>query len=362
MPCLTHGGLPCAVRTFLSNIIGTIARVCSVAKLQRIFLVKGYCISVHGIRNNALNFAAVTLEIYCLLNGFIINKCNDQMKWITREHPKIDRIACPWLIKRFIDKDAEIIYVPADDVITRSKELNAIPFDIAGVEYTHYGEECTFDYFIKKHDLHDEALKAIALIVRGADTDKHELAKQASGLWAISAGLAYNFKNDAALLEKGMVIYDALYSWAKYLKDQKHMQQPFEQELANAISGLIKNRSGYKKTPAWVKELKYILQDHVDTNLSLKEISRSLDIHPAYLSREFSKYFDNLSFGDYIRKLRIEKAIELLSSSTCTLTEIAYLTGFSDQSHFTRIFKLHTGKNPSAYKKELKKGKPHPNG
>jgi len=205
-------------------------------------------------------------------------------------------------------------------------------------------------------------LKAIALIVRGADTDKHELAKQASGLWAISAGLAYNFKKDAELLEKGMVIYDALYSWAKYLKDQKHMQQPFEQELANAISGLIKNRSGYKKTPAWVKELKYILQDHVDTNLSLKEISRSLDIHPAYLSREFSKYFDNLSFGDYIRKLRIEKAIELLSSSTCTLTEIAYLTGFSDQSHFTRIFKLHTGKNPSAYKKELKKGKPHPNG
>ena len=141
------------------------------------------------------------------------------MKWITREHPKIDRIACPWLIKRFIDQDAEIIYVPFDDVIPKSKELNAIPFDIAGVEYTHYNDKCTFDYFLEKHNLNDEALHLIAQIVRGADTDRHELAKQASGLWAISAGLAYNFKDDFELLDKGMLIYDALYSWAKYLKD-----------------------------------------------------------------------------------------------------------------------------------------------
>jgi AraC-like DNA-binding protein len=279
------------------------------------------------------------------------------MKWITREHPKIDRIACPWLIKRFIDADAEIIYVPFDDVIPKSKELNAIPFDIADVEYTHYDDECTFDYFLKKHKLNDEALHTIAPIVRGADTDKHELATQASGLWAISAGLAYNFKNDEELLEKGMLIYDALYSWAKYLKDQKHTQQPFEQTLLSAINKLIKEKSSYKKTPAWAKELKEILQDHIDTNLSLKEISKNLDIHPAYLSREFSKYFDNLSFGDYIRKHRIEKAIDLLNNSEHTLTEIAYLTGFSDQSHFTRIFKLQTGKNPSVYRKQLKKSK-----
>jgi AraC-like DNA-binding protein len=278
------------------------------------------------------------------------------MKWITREHPKIDRIACPWLIKRFIDKDAEIIYVPFDEVISKSKELNAIPFDIAGVEYTHHNDECTFDYFLKKHKLEDEALHIIAPIVRGADTDRHDLAKQASGLWAISAGLAYNFKNDAELLERGMIIYDALYSWAKYLKDQKHLQQPYEQTLLTVINELLREKSRYKKTPAWVKELKEILQDHIDTNLNLKEISKNLDIHPAYLSREFSKYFDNLSFGDYIRKQRIEKAIELLNTSY-SLTEIAYLTGFSDQSHFTRIFKLHTGKNPSVYRKELKKGK-----
>ena len=276
------------------------------------------------------------------------------MKWITREHPKIDRIACPWLIKRFIDKDAEIFYVPFDEVIRKAEELNAIPFDIAGVEYTHYGEECSFDYFLKKHHLTDEALRIIAPIVRGADTDRHDIANQSSGLWAISAGLAYNFKDDHELLKRGMLIYDALYSWAKYLKDQKHTQQPFEQTLLNAINKFIKERSGYKKTPPWVKELKEILQDHIDTNLTLKDISKNLDIHPSYLSREFSKYFDNLSFGDYIRKLRIEKAVELLKTSNYSLTEIAYLTGFSDQSHFTRIFKLNTGKNPSAYKKELK--------
>jgi len=279
------------------------------------------------------------------------------MKWITREHPKIDRIACPWLIKRFIDQDAEIIYVPFDDVIPKSKELNAIPFDIAGVEYTHYNDKCTFDYFLEKHNLNDEALHLIAQIVRGADTDRHELAKQASGLWAISAGLAYNFKDDVELLDKGMLIYDALYSWAKYLKDQKHTQQPFEETLLTAITKFINENAKYKKTPAWAKELKEILQDHIDTNLSLKEISKSLDIHPAYLSREFSKYFDNLSFGDYIRKQRIEKAIELLNNSSYSLTEIAYLTGFSDQSHFTRIFKLHTGKSPSVYRREIKRAK-----
>src|SRR5205823_13962940 len=95
-----------------------------------------------------------------------------------------------------------------------------------------------------------------------------------------------------------------------------------------------------------------------DLSLSLKEVSETLNVHPAYLSREFSKYFDDFSFGDYIRKLRIEKAIQLLSSSKYSLTEIAYLTGFSDQSHFTRIFKKFIGKNPSAYKKKLKKGNP----
>jgi YesN/AraC family two-component response regulator len=106
-----------------------------------------------------------------------------------------------------------------------------------------------------------------------------------------------------------------------------------------------------------VKELKEIIQDQIDTNISLADICKSLDIHPSYLSRSFSKHFDNLSFGEYIRKLRIEKAINLINTGSYSLTEIAYLTGFSDQSHFTRIFKQHTGQNPSAYKKILAKSK-----
>jgi AraC-like DNA-binding protein len=277
------------------------------------------------------------------------------MKWITRERPKIDRIACPWLIKRFVDKEAEFIYVPFDQVIPKSKELNAIPFDLPEVEYTHYGDECTFDFIIKKRNLDDPALKVIAVVVRGADTDRHDIASQSSGLWAISAGLSHNVKDDHVLLEKGMMIYDALYSWAKHLQNEKHTQNPIENLLIDVYKKFLKRRTG--KVPVWAKELKEIIQDQIDTNLtlSLKELSESLNVHPSYLSREFSKYFDNLSFGDYIRKLRIEKAIILLNDPKITLAEIAYLTGFSDQSHFNRIFKKHTGKNPSEYRKNLTK-------
>jgi hypothetical protein len=148
------------------------------------------------------------------------------MKWITRERPKIDRIACPWLILRFIDKEAEIIYVPPKEVVPTSKLLNAIPFDIPNVEYTHYGKDCTFDYFIKKHGLTDPALDTIAEIVRGADTDNFQLAPEAAGLWAISAGLSYNIKNDHTQLEVGLKIYDALYSWAKHVRTEKHTWDP----------------------------------------------------------------------------------------------------------------------------------------
>lgn len=282
------------------------------------------------------------------------------MKWITREKPKIDRIACPWLIKRFIDPKAEFIYVPFEKVKSEAKKCRAIPFDIPDVEYTHYGDRCTFDYFIEKHKLKDEALLTLALIVRGADTDRHDLSRQSSGLWAISAGLAYNTTDDHQLLEKGMVIYDALYAWAKHLQKVKHTQNPVENLLLDVYTKFLQQKpKGTRKTPAWVKELKEVIQDQIDTNLSLslKEVSEGLSIHPAYLSREFSKHFDNLSFGEYIRKLRIEKAIHLLKEPRYSLTEIAYLTGFSDQSHFNRIFKKHTGKNPSVYRKSLLKGK-----
>lgn len=148
------------------------------------------------------------------------------MKWITREHPKIDRIACPWLIRNFVDKEAEFIFVPKERVLEMAKEMNAIPYDIVGAEYTHYGRECTFDYIVKKHELADAAIHAIATIVRGADTDRFDLAPQSAGLWAISAGLSFNYKNDDELLAIGMKIYDALYSWAKFVKEEKHNWNP----------------------------------------------------------------------------------------------------------------------------------------
>ncbi|MEJ7739495.1 MAG: chromate resistance protein ChrB domain-containing protein [Chitinophagaceae bacterium] len=279
------------------------------------------------------------------------------MKWITRERPKIDRIACPWLIKNFVDKEAEFIYVPADRVKEQAKELNATPFDIPHVEFSHYEDKCTFDYIIEKYKLTDPALHTLAVIVRGADTDRHDIASQASGLWALSAGLAYNVTDDYELLQKGMMIYDALYSWAKHLQKEKHTQNPIDHLFIDVFNKFIKQKAAQKKTPDWVKELKQIIQDQVDTSLSLTDISKRLEINPSYLSREFSKHFNNLSFGEYIRKLRIEKAIELIKTKTYSLTEIAYLTGFSDQSHFTRIFRQHTGKSPSAYKKEWEKSK-----
>lgn len=148
------------------------------------------------------------------------------MKWITREKPKIDRIACPWLILNFVDKQAEFIYVPREKVFEKAIELGAVPYDIPGAEYSHYGDECTFDFIVKKHNLDDPALRQLALIIRGADTDRFDLAQQAAGLWAISAGLSYNTKDDYELLAIGMKLYDALYSWAKYVQQEKHSWNP----------------------------------------------------------------------------------------------------------------------------------------
>ena len=144
------------------------------------------------------------------------------MKWITRERPKIDRIACPWLISRFVDPTAEFIYVPKENVFDEAKNLDAIPYDVPGTEYTHYGSECTFDYIVKKHEIKDEAILKIAEIVRAADTHRFDLAEQAAGLWAISAGLSVNYNDDHEQLEIGMKLYDALYSWARFAKTEVH--------------------------------------------------------------------------------------------------------------------------------------------
>jgi hypothetical protein len=137
------------------------------------------------------------------------------MKWVTRERPKIDRIACPWLIARFIDKEPEFLYVPADQVLRVAAETGAVPYDVPGVEMGHVGELCSFDAFLKKHHLADPALQRLASIVRGADTSRLDLTPQSAGLYAISVGLSRNFPDDHEMLKHGMVMYDALYAWCR---------------------------------------------------------------------------------------------------------------------------------------------------
>lgn len=140
------------------------------------------------------------------------------MKWITRERPKIDRIACPWLISRFIDEKAEFLYVPKDSVLTVAKETGATPYDVPGVELTHSSEFCSFDAFVKKYKLDDPALRRLAVIVRGADTARLDLAPETHGLLAITQGLSQNFSNDHEMLKHGLVIYDALFAWCKLVR------------------------------------------------------------------------------------------------------------------------------------------------
>ena len=147
-------------------------------------------------------------------------------RWVTRERPKIDRIACPWLVRRFVDPEAEFLYVPTPEVRKVAEEKQAVPYDIPEVEFSHVGERCSFDAFLEKFNLHDPALDALALIVRGADTARLELAPQAAGLAALSLGLSINFRNDHDMLERGMVMYDALYAWCRQGKDEVHTWNP----------------------------------------------------------------------------------------------------------------------------------------
>jgi rhodanese-related sulfurtransferase len=147
-------------------------------------------------------------------------------KWVTREHPKIDRIACPWLIRRFIDPSAEFIYVPTKQVLDVAKSMGATPYDIDGVEFTHEGERCSFDTILRIFDIKDPALDHLATIVRGADTSRHDLAPQCGGLFAISLGLSANFPDDHEMLKHGMVIYDALFTWCRSLQAETHNWPP----------------------------------------------------------------------------------------------------------------------------------------
>ncbi|MEZ5779480.1 MAG: chromate resistance protein [Paracoccaceae bacterium] len=142
--------------------------------------------------------------------------------WVTRHRPKIDRIACPWLIRRFIDPEAQFLFVAPAEVGQVAEKFGATPFDIEGVTFTHRGANCSFDAFLDDFALHSEALDRLALVVRGADTDRHDLAPAAAGLLAISVGLSRQHKDDLAQLEAGMIVYDALYRWARDGFDEGH--------------------------------------------------------------------------------------------------------------------------------------------
>ncbi|MDX2221554.1 MAG: chromate resistance protein [Rhodospirillaceae bacterium] len=148
------------------------------------------------------------------------------MKWVTRARPKIDRIACPWLVIRFIDSAPEFLFVPTDQVMDVARDTGAIPFDVPGVELSHAGADCSFDAFLKRYDLTDPALAALAVIVRGADTGRLDLAPQCAGLLAVSLGLSALFADDHAMLKHGVVVYDALYAWLRDARSETHGWPP----------------------------------------------------------------------------------------------------------------------------------------
>jgi len=192
-----------------------------------------HCVHGHEVSQNAASALAAAGHDAAYLEGGIAGWTEAGLptrrkvavatdKWVTRERPKIDRIACPWLISRFIDPGAQFIYVPTSRVRAVAKETGAIPYDIDGVEYSHEGERCSFDTILRIHDIHDGALDRLATIVRGADTSRHDLAEQCGGLFAISLGLSANFPDDHAMLAHGMVMYDALYTWCRSLQAETH--------------------------------------------------------------------------------------------------------------------------------------------
>ena len=192
-----------------------------------------YCVHGHEVSQNAAKalgarFLEGGIEAWREQGGELTRKpAGASSRWVTRERPKIDRIACPWLIRRFIDPAAEFLYVPAADVRRIGAEREAVPYDIPDVAFSHEGDRCSFDAFLKRFLLAgDPALGALATIVRGADTGRPDLAAQAAGLLAVSLGLSRLYKDDHEMLKHGMVVYDALYAWCKEGKEETHTWNP----------------------------------------------------------------------------------------------------------------------------------------
>ena len=192
-----------------------------------VYCVHGHEVSQGVAKTLGARYLEGGIEAWRETGGELSQKpINSSSRWVTRERPKIDRIACPWLIRRFVDPGAEFLYVSAADVMRISNEKEAVPYDIPDVEFSHVGEKCSFDAFLDFFRLKDPALSELALIVRGADTNHLDLAPQAAGLAALSLGLSINFQDDHVMLERGLVMYDALYAWCRSGKDEVHTWNP----------------------------------------------------------------------------------------------------------------------------------------
>jgi rhodanese-related sulfurtransferase len=209
-----------------------------------------YCVHGHQVSQQvAATLAALGHDAQYLEDGLAgwqnrglsVRPWSPPSRWVTRARPKIDRIACPWLIRRFIDPDAQFFYVPADQVMDFSASQNAIAYDVPGVQFTHRGERCSFDALIEDHGLTDPALLQLAQIVRGADTGALDLAAQADGLLALSLGLSRLIGDDLKMLQQGLAIYDALYAWCSQGQSETHGWHPerlaAEMQVAPAVKG-----------------------------------------------------------------------------------------------------------------------------
>jgi len=151
-----------------------------------------------------------------------IPQSNRNTVWVTRHRPKIDRIACPWLIRRFVDPSAQFLFVSASQVENVADRFDAIPFDVENVAWSHKGDNCTFDTMLEHFNIGNDALDILATIIRGADTNRNDLAPEVAGFLAASLGLSRMYRHDIQQLEAGMLLYDAMYRWARDAKDESH--------------------------------------------------------------------------------------------------------------------------------------------
>ncbi len=220
--------LPCARQVAHTDIGGLIPELigCRVVVIchrgRKLSHGVAALLRAHGIAAESLAGGMVEWAAANLPRTALAARPAPGTRWVTRSRPKIDRIACPWLIRRFVDPQAQFLYVPAVDVVDVADKFGAIPFDIDGVPYSHRGDACTFDTLLDVFGLQSDGLNRLATVIRGADTDRHDLHPAAAGLLAISVGLSRMYRDDIEQLAAGLPLYDALYRWARDGSDEGH--------------------------------------------------------------------------------------------------------------------------------------------